>query len=343
MTLLTTLSEIEYAGLLGQDTFAYPFRVDNKTDMNVHIDTVPVAQGDFTMTGLGDANGGTVILNTPLVADATVLLFREVPLTQEVDYQPFDAFPAETHEGALDKLTMITQQNAADVSRSLRYPEGDTASPLLPDIPTREAKYLSFDSSGNVLMVSGTSTTPGSLTKPAGAVQGNLMVFGPSEEVIDTGLTTEDLRVPVGGIIMFSGTIASLSAQWQICDGTGLTPDLTDTFVLCTNTQGEIGDTGGSANAVVVSHSHGDGTLTAGTSGSTHSHNLDRQTSIQLAGSATTYMQGTGTANNNVQTSTTVSGSHTHTVTGSTATTGVSATDANIPPYYKLAYIMRIS
>jgi hypothetical protein len=153
MTLLTTTNDISYAGLAGNDTFAYTFRVDNQTDMNVSLDSVPVAQGDFTMTGLGDSVGGTVVLNTPLVVDAQVVLERIVPITQETDYVPFDAFPAETHENALDKLTMIGQQNSSAVVRSLRFPAGDTAEVELPDVATRGSKYLFFDPNGDANVI----------------------------------------------------------------------------------------------------------------------------------------------------------------------------------------------
>jgi len=38
--------------------------------------------------------------------------------------------------------------------------------------------------------------------------------------------------MPTGGIIMWSGTIASIPAGWSLCDGSNGTPDLTDTFML---------------------------------------------------------------------------------------------------------------
>jgi len=148
MTLLTTDNEISYNGLVGNDTFAYTFRVELQTDMIVTLDNAPVAQGDFTMTGLGTDIGGNVVLNTPLIADATVVLQRVVPATQEVDYVPFDAFPSETHEGALDKLTMLAQQNSNAINRSLRFPAGDPAGIILPDVATRALKYFYYTADG---------------------------------------------------------------------------------------------------------------------------------------------------------------------------------------------------
>jgi hypothetical protein len=51
-----------------------------------------------------------------------VSILRVLPLTQTVDYVPYDAFPAQTHEGALDKLTMIDQQLQEQIDRALKLP-----------------------------------------------------------------------------------------------------------------------------------------------------------------------------------------------------------------------------
>src|SRR6056300_1755815 len=72
--------------------------------------------------------------------------------------------------------------------------------------------------------------------------------------------------VPVGGIIMYSGAFSAIPSNYSLCNGTGGTPDLTNKFVYGTNTEGELENTGGSADAVVVSHTH-----TLNSAGS-HSH-----------------------------------------------------------------------
>lgn len=56
--------------------------------------------------------------------------------------------------------------------------------------------------------------------------------------------------VPQGGIIMWSGSVASIQPGWQLCNGTNGTPDLRDRFVICADadTGGvrNVGSTGGS-------------------------------------------------------------------------------------------------
>ncbi|NDB66373.1 MAG: hypothetical protein EB165_07905, partial [Euryarchaeota archaeon] len=55
-------------------------------------------------------SGGNWVLNVTGGAPCEIRIWRETPITQETDYNPYDAFPAEAHEAALDKLTMIAQE-----------------------------------------------------------------------------------------------------------------------------------------------------------------------------------------------------------------------------------------
>jgi hypothetical protein len=188
---------------------------------------------------------------------------------------------------------------------------------------------------------------------------------------------------PSGGIIMWSGSIASIPVGWLLCNGTSGTPDLRDRFVVGAGTTYAVGATGGSANAIVVAHTHtfsatssavsNDHThsisLTTGSAG-THQHFVVHNAALSNEGSlaANNYIirrasyggdfsydfsstpseANIGLTSNAGAHTHTVSGStagqstgHTHTVSGTTASTGSSATNANLPPYYALAYIMK--
>ena len=50
---------------------------------------------------------------------------------------------------------------------------------------------------------------------------------------------------PVGAIAYFSGTLATIPKQWQLCDGTNGTPDLHDTFLRGAPAGIDGGSTGG--------------------------------------------------------------------------------------------------
>lgn len=98
-----------------------------------------------------------------------------------------------------------------------------------------------------------------------------------------------------------------------------------------------VGNSGGSKDSIVVSHTH---TLTsAGTNSAgehTHGFDLGDNNNDNLAPAAAS--NGVLVAPDGVTMS---AGAHTHTLTGSTDTTGVSGTNANLPPYYALCYIMK--
>lgn len=126
MTITTTNNRVNQLADGVQTTFPFDFLVQDASHMRVYEDGV-ITTKSYTINGIGDPAGGNVVFSPTVPANGvTVTLQRVVPLTQQVDYRPFDAFPAETHEGALDKLTQITQQNADEVERSLK---GGVATP----------------------------------------------------------------------------------------------------------------------------------------------------------------------------------------------------------------------
>ncbi len=63
------------------------------------------------------------------------------------------------------------------------------------------------------------------------------------------------MAIPVGAILFWSGSLATVPAGYQVCDGTNGTPDLRDRFVPGAGETFEAHDSGGSA-AVAVGGSH---------------------------------------------------------------------------------------
>jgi hypothetical protein len=139
--------------------------------------------------------------------------------------------------------------------------------------------------------------------------------------------------IPSGAIILWSGSIASIPSGWLLCDGTSGTPDLRNRFIVGAGSTYAVAATGGTADAVVVSHTH-----TATDSG--HTHGLGNTVSTTTPGSVVTYTgPGGGNAFQSINTLTGSTNSGTANI--SVSTTGVSGTNQNLPPYYALAYIMK--
>lgn len=139
--------------------------------------------------------------------------------------------------------------------------------------------------------------------------------------------------------MMWSGTIATIPSGWVLCNGSNSTPDLRDRFIIGasqddagvakTNVTGSLTQTGGSADAIVVSHTH---TATSVVTDPGHLHTYTTLTAVTGLGSGST--SGSGTAN----TSTATTGI---TVATTNSTTDSSGTNANLTPYFALAFIMK--
>jgi len=141
--------------------------------------------------------------------------------------------------------------------------------------------------------------------------------------------------VPAGGIILWYGSTASIPAGWYLCNGqitpsSLTTPDLRDRFIVGAGSTYAVAASGGSANAILVSHTH---TFT-GTALGTHQHTVSAENN-NFPGSD---MAGGSYGNYATATTSAVSAG---TPAGTNSTEGSSGTNANLPPYYALCYIMK--
>jgi hypothetical protein len=199
------------------------------------------------------------------------------------------------------------------------------------------SKAVIYSAAGQVnatsLALSGTALT-------ASAVELNYVdgVTSAIQTQIDAAVAAAAAVFPTGGIIIWSGSAAAIPAGWLLCDGTSSTPNLRDRFVVGAGSTYAVGATGGSADAVAVSHTHTASTNTTGAHTHTEYVNGVDQDRVNAVGY---YVSGTNVGNGNraSNTSTGSEGDHSHTVTVDSA--GVSGTNANLPPYYALCYIMK--
>ena len=146
---------------------------------------------------------------------------------------------------------------------------------------------------------------------------------------------------PVGGIILWSGSTATIPSGWALCDGQNGTPDLRNKFIVGAGDTYSVDSTGGSADATLVSHTHGSGTLTA--ADHTHSFKASNRAGDEDAWSNTNkaFVGDLDNAAFTQSGTNKIFGSGSLSVSGSTASEGSSGTNANLPPYLALAYIMR--
>ena len=159
---------------------------------------------------------------------------------------------------------------------------------------------------------------------------------------VDTkvNVVVKDSSIPKGAIIMWSGSITTIPSGWALCNGANGTPNLVDRFVIGSGGSYGVGAKGGSKEAVVVAHTHTGSTNSTGE----HTHNvrfdMGRPDTGEIAFDGGSYFS------SGLTRTTTSAGNHSHTLTIN-APTGANVVaetnnNANLPPYYALAFIMKL-
>ena len=159
MTVSSTTTKVSYSGNGSTTAFAYTFKVFDEDDLTVILRTdstgaeaVQSKTTNYTVSGVGSANGGNITFGTAPASGQTIVIRRSAALTQTTDYTPNDPFPAEEHENALDKLTFLTQQIQEETDRSIKLSRTNTmtSTEFTVGATDRANKILAFDSSGEI-------------------------------------------------------------------------------------------------------------------------------------------------------------------------------------------------
>ena len=141
MTIATEVKRVVQVGTGSTPNFTFNAPVDSVDALEVF--TLVLATGvqtkqtrggsgtyDYTVTINSATKFATITLNNNLPTTHRIVILRDVAITQQVDYVEGDPFPAETHEGALDKLTTIATMLSEQVDRSLKVVESSATTGL---------------------------------------------------------------------------------------------------------------------------------------------------------------------------------------------------------------------
>ncbi|MDC1481806.1 hypothetical protein N8146_05880 [Ascidiaceihabitans sp.] len=171
MTVSTTIIKNSHNGNGSTTNFAYQFKILQDSDLTVIIrsstgtETTKSLSTHYTVAGAGDASGGSITFttgNTPASGE-TVVIRRNVPQTQAIDYIANDPFPAETHEEGLDRATMVAQQVSEEADRSIKLSRTNTmtSTEFTVGATDRANKILAFDSTGELAVTQELGTFKG--------------------------------------------------------------------------------------------------------------------------------------------------------------------------------------
>lgn len=224
MTVSTTTSRVEFTLTGSTNSFPFSFKIFAEDDLVVVYrdtsgsETTLVLNTDYTVSTGPWESGGTVTTTTTYTS-GTLTIARSLDLTQEVDYTTSGPFPAETHEQALDRLTMICQELNTTIGRSFTLSVGDTsgASLIVPSpvsnnligwnsagtalenkVPTSISPLVAATAFATTLLddadASEARTTLGAAGRVSGATSGNLASLDANGDLQDSGSSVVDIH-----------------------------------------------------------------------------------------------------------------------------------------------------
>lgn len=171
MTVANTTSRDQYTATSGQTVFPYTFEIFDKDDVVVIQNSTTLAEGtNYTVSGVGNNNGGNITLTVGATAGDTITVYRDMAYQRLTDYQTSGDFLAQEVNDDFDRLWLAVQQNEEVDSRAVRKPitDADSVNMELPAAATRASKLLGFDASGNVSTVATTAGDASSMIYQAG-------------------------------------------------------------------------------------------------------------------------------------------------------------------------------
>lgn len=207
-------------------------------------------------------------------------------------------------------------------------------------------------------------------TAPTAAFGTNTTQVATTAFVQQAGLTGEIKMWPTAvapaGYLLCNGQAVSRSTYASLFAITGTTfgvgdgsttfnlPNYTNRMPIGAGGSYALAATGGSADAVVVSHTHGFSGSSTGSSGTgisingvgDHTHTVPSgaptSSSIRYETSGSAFFGGQTTSAAGAHSHSINDPGHIHSVSGSVASAGVSGTNANLPPYLSVSFIIKV-
>lgn len=222
MTVPADINRITYTGNDSTDTYAYPFKIFEDTDLQVYevlietgVATLLELTTDYTVDGVGDDEGGNVVLvDGDLPSTKELLIVRSIPITQETDYEAGGPLPSEAHEDALDRIVMICQQLQEQIDRALKVAIQSEVSLEFPQPEAGKALRWNDDADG-LENYTPESVEGGGLTAPI--VTGDIadLAITAAKLAVDAVTTTNilDSAVTAAKILDGAVTAAKLAAD----------------------------------------------------------------------------------------------------------------------------------
>ena len=159
MTVPINDRRIQYVAIASQTIFPYDFEIFSEQEIEV-IKTIAatgasqtlILTNDYTVTNVGNDNGGNIVLNSGTENDDVITITGKTLVERNTDFNQAGNFLMSDLNDQLDRLTRISQESSTSGSRAVTLKDSDTADSLqLPVTSERISKFLAFDSNGEAI------------------------------------------------------------------------------------------------------------------------------------------------------------------------------------------------
>ncbi len=186
MTVADNTSRNQYTATSGQTVFAYTFEIVDKDDIVVLKNGTTLSEGtDYTVSNVGNDNGGNVTLTVGATAGDILTLYRDMPYARTQNYTNSGDFLASEVNSDFDNLWLAGEQTNRSFSQSIRKPitDSDSISMELPEAANRTNSFLTFDSTGAVSVESlSSANAPSNVGRQQFTGNGSTTVFALAAE-----------------------------------------------------------------------------------------------------------------------------------------------------------------
>jgi len=280
------------------------FLSDNQTLLNKTLSSCTFNASLNTLTNVANSS----LINSSINVNGT-----NVPLGGSITIP-------DTNDNTIYSVSVADGVNATQ--KRIRLTAGGSGSGFQ-DIFLIAGSNVTITRSNNDTLTIGSGLTQLRAPTASPYIEGQITILGSGGTRVSQNsqtITIDSDPFPIGGIIMWSGSINAIPTKWALCDGqvsNGITtPDLRDRFIIGAGNLYSVSSTGGSKDAILVSHQH---TGTTGTESQSHTHTGTTGTESQShTHSGTTGDNSVG----HTHSGTTGTESDVHSHGGSTNTTG---------------------
>lgn len=159
MSITNDVGPWQYTASGSNATFAYLNKIFDEDELVVEVDGVLQTLSDYSVTGVGEDAGGTIVFDSNPTAAAVVVIYIDLEIVQPLTFLDNSRFPAANANDSIDRLTRLHQQAQHRIERTVRVDEQEDALDELPSASARRGKVVMFEDTAAAALTVGTPTT----------------------------------------------------------------------------------------------------------------------------------------------------------------------------------------